>query len=224
MGIFRSSSHNAKKDIERTKEEIKPYYQPYIDNGANAMGKEDEQYNQLVGNYDDLHGVLQQLLTNPTAMIEMLSRGYQPSKKYQNEYNASMGAINNAEAAGGMAGSLEHQDYAGGKAADLAGEDMDKYLKMAIGLLTQGISGTQSLYNTGLKGLGHEADRGYNASNSLAQSLGNLGQSEANLDYASDVNHNNLISRGIEGAAYGVGRAFGPSRSFGAPRRRYGGY
>lgn len=203
MALFRNTSKQAKKDLRKIPETITPYYQPYIDRGTRSADTLESNYNDLVGGEDELQNTLHMLLTNPDAIIEMLGSGYQASPMYQREYDATEGAITNAQAAGGMAGSLQHQDLAGSQAQSLASQDINNYLKMALGLFGKGLSGSTDLYKTGLRGLEGFNEQGYRASDTLATDLAQELQSEANLDYAADIGHNRRI-----GAALGAGANF----------------
>ena len=169
----------------------KPYYQPYIDQGNQAG-------NDLTGRYG-------QMLNNPGELYNQLGAGYKESPGYQARLRAGLSGATNAAAAGGMAGSMEHQQHAAETANDLQGKDFEDYLNHVLGLYGQGVSGEQ----------GREA-RGYNASTGYGDILGsNLGQ-QGGLAYngqaGQNQNQSNLWGNIIKGGsmfAPGVGGAIG---------------
>jgi hypothetical protein len=161
---------------------ITPYYQPYINAGNDAL-------NTLIKQYSTL-------LNNPGQIISQAGSGYQESPGYQYNYNAAENANNAAAAAGGSLGTTEHQNEAASTATNLANEDYQTYLNQALGLYSKGLQGEQGL-NT----------QGYNASNSLATSLGNNLESEAGLAYngvASQNAANSGVLKDITGLTAGL--------------------
>lgn len=144
---------------------ITPYYQPYIDSGTNAMNTLNTQYNQNIN--------------NPAAVMNQVGAGYQQSPGYQWNVNQATNAANQASAAGGMAGSPQEQQQLATTVSGLANQDYYDYVDRAM-----------KQYNTGLSGMSHINDMGYNASNELAQSLANNLLSQAKLQYAGQMNQN----------------------------------
>jgi len=123
-------------------------YDPYINAGRSAMG--------------DLQGQYGQLINDPNAMYNKFAKGYQQSPGYQWQLGQGMNAAGNAAAAGGMAGSPQHQQQAATMAEGLANQDFQRYMDSITGMYGKGISGLEGI-NT----------MGYGASTGLADSLAN---------------------------------------------------
>jgi hypothetical protein len=179
--------------LDQVPDTLKPYYDPYINAGQNALST-------LMGQY-------QTLLNDPNKIMNQIGSGYQQSPGYQFQYNQGMNAINNAAAAGGQLGNNAHQLQAGGMATNLANQDFYNYLSQALGLYGKGLSGTEGINQMG-----------YGASNELAQSLANNMTNQGNLAYAGQQNQNQANSDAysarmglygsIPGAATGIYKTF----------------
>jgi len=133
-----------------------PYYRPYINAGQGAMGTLQDQYGQM--------------LNDPGGLNARLGAGYKQSPGYQFQLSQALMAGDNSAAAGGMAGSNMHQQNNMSVANGLASQDYNNYMNRMTGLYGEGIKGEQGIN-----------DMGYNASNELGQSVGNMYNSEANL-------------------------------------------
>jgi len=190
----------ANKRLDQIPSTINPYYQPYIDNGRNAMASLQPQYEQQ--------------LNDPGALFSKLGEGYTQSPGYQFKLREALNAGNNAFAAGGMLGSGAHQYSNMNTASDFANKDYEDYINHILGL-----------YGAGIKGEEGFNSQGYDASKDYASSLGNvLGQKSA-YDYAGQAgkNQNNwgsifgplaaLASAPMTGggslAGYGASKLFG---------------
>lgn len=164
---------------------ITPYYQPYVDAGNTAL-------NTLMGQYSTL-------LTNPEAIMQLLGGSYQQSPGYQYNYNSAMNGVNNAAASGGMLGTPAHESEAANAAYGVSNQDYYNYLDHMFKLYGMGLSGEEGINQMG-----------YQASNSLAQALGQNLNSEAGLAYAGQMNQNkseadlwnSLIGLGSAGLGY----------------------
>lgn len=128
------------------------YYDPFITQGAEAGQKTQSQYDTL--------------MSDPTAFINKLMQGYQPSEGYQFQKDELTKAMGNTAAAGGISGTpLDQMNQAKG-IQGLLSQDQQQFLQNALGV-----------FNTGLQGEQGIADKGFQASGSLADYLGsNLGQ------------------------------------------------
>lgn len=144
---------------------ISPYYKPYIDAGNWATPQLQQQFGNLVN--------------DPNAIISRLGAGYQKSPGYDWRLNQGEQEINNANAAGGMLGTNQHQQQAGDLAGHLADQDYQDYLNHGL-----------SLYGTGLEGLHGMSQQGLTASSDLATSLANVLLGKSNLQYSSAHNDN----------------------------------
>lgn len=156
------------------------YYDPYINNGQQAMGTLNDQYSQL--------------LNDPAAMQAMLGGGYEQSPGYQYQYDTAMNAGNQAAAAGGMLGTPAHDTQMMGTAQGLASQDYWKYYGANQDLYNQGLGGTENMFKYG-----------YDASNQMAGGLGNLYGSQANMAFGKANSFNQMIGSLLGGAGGALG-------------------
>lgn len=185
-GGMQDPSKAAQPYLNKIPGTISPYYQPYINAGNQALPGLQNMYNQM--------------MQDPNAIISRLGAGYQQSPGYQWQLGQGQQAINNAAAAGGMAGSPMHQQQAGQLATNLANQDYESYLNHVLGLLGGGLTGQQGM-----------AQMGYGASNDLATNLAQQLMSQANLAYAGTANRNQStggLLGGVMGMFGGGGKGF----------------
>lgn len=161
---------NPYKGASKTLDQIGPmagqYYSPYINAGAHVA------LPQLL---DQFKG----LINDPNALISKIGGGYQKSPGYDWQLNQGMQAANNAAAAGGLAGSPQHQQQAATMAEGLANQDYYNYLQHALGL-----------YGTGLQGMSGLNQMGFNSSDQMANLLSNLMGQKAQMQFAGDAAQN----------------------------------
>jgi len=218
MGTFDSifgasdPSKDAMNYLNQIPGTIKPYYDPYITAGQGALTDLQKQYQSLTGMGPTVQNQYLKLIQDPTAMMNQIGSGYTASPGYQYQVDQATQQANKAAAAGGMLGSPSEQQYVANTTNQLANQDYYNYLNHALSQYNTGLSGATGLYNTGL---GIESDinhMGYNASDTLAQSLANNLASQANLSYAGAANQNAAKS-GLWGGLTGMGTAamFAPS-------------
>ncbi len=167
--LFDDPSRDARKYLDQIPGMMKPYYEPYIGAGHNALSLLQGQYGQL--------------LSDPGSLLARLGKGYQSSPGFEFEKNQGLSGIENAAAAGGMLGTMGHQQQAGQLATNLANKDYGDYMKEALGLYGKGLEGEEGI-NT----------MGYNASNELAQSLAAALMGQGNLAYEGGANKNKMWS------------------------------
>lgn len=181
--LFPDPSKKAMGPIDQIPGQMKPYYQPYINGGNWAMPQLQEQFGQM--------------MKDPNEIISRLGQGYQQSPGYKWQLGQGEEAINNASAAGGMAGSPQHQQQAGQLASNLANQDFQNYMNQNLGLLGMGTQGAMGL-----------GQMGYGASSDLASSLAQALMSKSNLQYAGQANKNQQTG-GLLGNILGMfGKAF----------------
>ncbi len=159
---------------------IDRYLQPYIGAGQNAM-------NTLQGQY-------QNLMNDPSAMMNKFGAGYKQSPGYQYNVDQATKASNNAAAAGGYIGSPQQQEYMANQIGGLASQDYNQYLNNAMGL-----------YGQGLQGMGNINQMGYGASGQAQQSMSDMLKAQAQLAYSNAMNKSNQKSSsgGFFGKALG---------------------
>lgn len=142
-----------------------PYFQPFIDRGAQSGNALDEQYKQLT--------------SNPGEFFSKLGQGYKQSPGYQFKLNQALNAGQNASAAGGMLGTPADQQQQMGTANDIASQDYNDYMQNVLGLFGMGQQGQQQFQQQGF-----DASRGY------GENLGNVLGSQAQLAYQGKAGQN----------------------------------
>lgn len=110
------------------------YMNPYVQQGQQAQGVLQGQYNQLM---------------SPTSFMDTIMSQYQPSQAYQFQLGDLTSQIGNTAAAGGVAGTPLHQRQQAEMAQNLMSKDMQQYLQNALGIYGTGLQGEQGFYNTG---------------------------------------------------------------------------
>ncbi len=135
FGGGENPSEDANKYLDQIPETMRPYLQKYIDSGSGAL-------NTLQGQYSNL-------LNDPGSILSNIGKGYQKSPGFDFEKNQGLNSINNAAAAGGMLGTMGHQQGAGELATNLASKDYGDYMKNALGLYGKGLEGNEALNTQG---------------------------------------------------------------------------
>ncbi len=116
--------------------QLKPYYQPYLDAGTQAIPKLETQYNNL--------------LTNPGDVFNTMGQSFQQSPGFDFAMQQALQSSNQAAAAGGMAGSPEHEQENQTVATGLANQDYYNYMNHVTGLYNEGLHGEQEMMHQGL--------------------------------------------------------------------------
>jgi hypothetical protein len=161
----KNPSDTANQYLNQIPGAMDPYYQPYIQQGQQAGQQLNEQYNQLIN--------------DPNALYSKFGEGYKQSPGYQFKLNQALQSGNNAAAAGGMAGSMMHQQAANQTANDIASQDFDQYIQKIMGLYGQGLEGKKGFQ-----------EQGYNASMGYGDTLANKLSSQAQYGYAGQAGKN----------------------------------
>lgn len=177
-------SGEANKYLNQIPGQMKPYYEPYMGAGKNALG-------QLMGQYGQL--------TNSTGDVyNKLASGYQQSPGFQQALSKAMGAASNQAAAGGMLGSPQAQIQSADIAGGLAQKDFSDYMSRMMGL-----------YNTGLSGLGNINQLGYGANTDYGNMLGTILGQQAQYGVLDKAMQNQKRSQGYGQLAGGLGTVAG---------------
>jgi len=155
------------------------YLNPYIDAGKSAMGTLNAENNKLVN--------------DPGAVMNKIGAGFQQSPGYQFQTQQAEGAANRASAAGGMLGSPMQQQNIAGTINNLANQDYYNYLNHGIGM-----------YDTGLTGMSHMSDQGFNASGMMSQGLLQQLLAQAQNAYAGANTYNQQMGGGISSLIGGM--------------------
>jgi hypothetical protein len=181
-GDYKNPAQNAMPYLNQIPGATSGYYQPYINAGQQALPVLQNEY---LG-----------LLSNPGGKLNAMGGNFQQSPGYQFALQQALQGAGHAAAAGGMAGSPQHEFENMGLATNLANQDYYNWLGHATGLYNQGLSGTQGLAGGGLQAGGSLADM-------IAQALA----SQAGYSYAGQAAKNQQRS-GALGNVFGLLGAF----------------
>lgn len=163
------------------------YMQPYFDAGKGAFPGLQDQYSQL--------------LSDPGGMMNKIGGSYQQSPGFKSAMEQALAAGGHAAAAGGMAGTPQNQFQEMKMATDLSNQDYNNYMKNAIGLYGQGLTGQQ-----GMAGMGQQA--GQSMADMIAQTLAQQGNLAFQGQAQQNQGNNDMWGNIFKGA--GVLSAFTP--------------
>jgi hypothetical protein len=164
------------------------FYQPYFNAGTSALPGLQEQYGGL--------------LNDPGAMMNKFGESYQSSPGLQFQIQQALGGAGNAAAAGGMAGSPQHEQQNMQLANNIASQDYNNWMKNAIGLYGQGLTGQQGLANMGQQAGQSNADM-------LAQTLAQQGNLAFNGAQQQNQNKSDMWNNVFKLGGAAVGGAVG---------------
>lgn len=173
-----------------------PYLQPYMNYGQAAL--------------PELQGQYSELLHHPGEKVNEIGSSFHQSPGFQFALQQALQGADHAAAAGGMAGSPQHQQQNMELATNLGNQDYYNWLGHAQGLYGQGLQGEQ-----GFARMGQQAST--NLADMIAQTLAQQGQ----LSYAGQQNINQLNNSrsnakwGALGQGLGALSAFIPFKSIG---------
>jgi hypothetical protein len=146
---------------------------PYVQQIPGAVGQQLNPYIQAGQQaLSPLQGQYSQLLSGPGQKLNEIGQSYQQSPGLDFALKQALQARRNAQAAGGMAGSPQHEFEAMQTATGLSNQDYENWLGHATGLYGQGLAGEQNLYGVG-------ANAGESMANAIAQALATQGQLSA---------------------------------------------
>jgi hypothetical protein len=186
---WKNPADAAMPELNKIPNYLNSAYQPYIDAGNKSLGNLQSQYGNMV--------------SNPGDILNNIGSGFQKSPGFDFALQQALQASNNAQAAGGMAGSPQHEQLNMGIATNLGNQEYNDWISKALGIYGQGTQGEQELSN-----------QGYNASNELVQSLVNSMLQKAGLQYQGQ-NAENQHEGGALGAFGGGLGALGALAAFG---------
>lgn len=168
------------------------YQQPWFQAGQNMIPGLTDQYNQL--------------MNDPSKRLNDIGAGYKESPGFKFAMQQALQGGNHAAAAGGMAGSPQHEQQNMQLANDIASQDYNKWLDNALGLYGQGLSGGQNISNQGQQS-------GQNIADMIAQTLAQ----QANLSFQGQAQRNQNQGDLFGNIAKGAGSlaAFNPWGIFG---------
>ena len=165
--LFPNPANAGMNYLDKIPGTIKPYYDPFIKSGTS----------QLPG----LQDIFSKLMQDPNAMIQKMGEGYKKSPGYDFRLQQGQNAVGNANAAGGMAGTLQHQQQGAQAAENMASDDYNNYMKQVMDMFGMGTQGGMNL-----------AKMGQDSSHDLATSLGQTLMSQGQMAYGGQANRNNM--------------------------------
>lgn len=162
----------ANKYLNQIPGQTSQYFDPYINAGKGAISSLQDQYSSLLG--------------GPGQKLNEIGQSYQQSPGFKFALDQALGGAGRAAAAGGMAGSPQHEQQNMGLATNLANQDYYNWLGQATGLYGQGLSGQQ-----GLAQMGSQA--GTNMANLIAQQLATQAQQSYENQAAKNQGYSNVF-------------------------------
>ena len=179
----------ANKYMSRIPNVGKQYYNPFIQGGQEAGNTLHSEYGKML---------------DPTTFIDNIMGHYKTSKGAELERDELGRGIGATAAAGGFAGTPEHQREYGEMAGNIMSKDMQQYLQNALGVYSGGLTGEKDFFN-----------KGFDASGSMADLLGGNLASQGTLAFQG-VNQQNENRQALMKAlskllATGTGAYFGGS-------------
>jgi hypothetical protein len=187
MASYTNPASQALPLIGQIPSQTLPYLQPYANQGASSIPQLQEQYNQL--------------LNNPGQKLNNIGSEFQQSPGFKFALEQALGANSRANAAGGMAGSPQHEQQAMELATNLGNQDYYNWMNHAMPLYNQGLQGEQGFYSGGFQSANSMADM-------IAQTLAQMGQTnytgQQNMNQMQNQNQNakyNLLGQGIGAAS-----------------------
>jgi hypothetical protein len=183
-GSSKNPEDEAGRYLDRIPDEVGRYYDPYIRQGQAAYGGLNDQYNQM--------------MNNPGGFINGVGSQYQQSPGFKFALQQALQGANQGAAAGGMAGSPQNQQQNMAMATNMANQDYNNWLQMALGQHQQGLAGQQGFYDTGARaGMG------------MGDAMGNYLSQRAQYGYAGQAARNAADAQNRQNFLNGVGGAFG---------------
>ncbi len=200
---------------------ISQAYDPYIqmgDVGRGQMGELAQDYRGMLGGLDsgrgdELTGQYRQMAQDPAAYQQQLGAGFQADPGYQWDRDQQLQAQSQAQAAGGMVGSPQHEQLAQQLASHLADQQYGNYMNRQFGIAGAGMQGLEGQQDVGLgmaykglQGLGGLASQnlqyGYGGSTQAQQGMSDYLYNRANLSAGQAQDRRNR-SQGLLGGFLG---------------------
>jgi hypothetical protein len=167
-GLFGGHNDPSKAGMEYYNQipgQLEKYLSPYINRGNRAGGILEGQYGNL--------------LNDPGGMLNKIGGGYQQSPGFKFALQQAMQGAGHAAAAGGMAGSPQHEQQNMTLATNLANQDYNQWIQNALGLYGKGLGGEEGMYGIGAKaGIG------------MGEDLASLLAQQGNMAYAGAAGRN----------------------------------
>lgn len=168
------------------------YQQPYFDAGKDMLPGLQDQYGKL--------------MNDPGGRMNDIGKSFQESPGFKFAMQQAMQGGNHAAAAGGMAGSPQHEQQNMQMATDLGNQDYNNWMDKALGMYGQGLNGGQTMANQGQQA-------GQSMSDMIAQTLAQQGNLAFQGQRQKNQNQNDLFGGAFKAA--GSLAAFNPWGMFG---------
>lgn len=178
---YKNPADEAMPYMDEIPEQLNKSFNPYIQAGQRQLPGLEGQYNGL--------------MTDPGSHLNQIGQNYHQSPGFQFALQQALQGAGHAAAAGGMAGSPQHEQQNMGIATNLANQDYNQWLQHALSMYQTGLTGSQGLYDTG-------ANAGMRMGENLASALA----SKAQLAYEGQ-NAENQHEGGAMGSLMGGGAA-----------------
>ncbi len=183
MGFFdflhSNPANKANQYISQIPAQTQQYFDPYIQSGNRASQSLEEQYKGL--------------LSNPGKKLNQFGEGFHESPGFQFALQQALQGSNHAAAAGGMAGTPAHEQQNMEIASQLGNQDYYNWLQKTLGL-----------YGSGLEGENQMSNRGFQASNQMADMIAQSLAQQGNYAYEGEAGKNAMKSQ-LLGSAIGLG-------------------
>lgn len=184
MGNYQNPADSAMKYMDQLPDYIKKFMGPYANAGMGALG--------------NLQGQFGNMMNDPSGMLNKMGAGYQQSPGFKFALQQALQGSDHAAAAGGMAGSPQHEQQNMGIATQLGNQDYGNYMQRALGLFGQGLQGEQGIFNTGAQ-----------MSQGMGEDLASILAQQAGLAYQGQ-NAQNQQQGGMWGSLIGGGMSLLP--------------
>lgn len=172
--------------------ETQQYQQPWYEAGKSQIPGLQDQYSQL--------------MNDPGGKMNKIGEGFKESPGFKFAMQQALQGGNHAAAAGGMAGSPQHEQQNMQMATDLGNQEYGNWMKNALGMYGQGLQGSQGMANQGQQA-------GQSMADMIAQTLAQQANLSFNGQQQQNQNKSDMWGNVFKGA--GSLAAFNPWGVFG---------
>ena len=168
------------------------YQQPWMQAGKDQLPGLQDQYSQL--------------MNDPGGKMNKIGEGFKESPGFKFAMQQALQGGNHAAAAGGMAGSPQHEQQNMQMATDLGNQEYGNWMENALGMYGQGLQGSQGMANQG-------QEAGQSMADMIAQTLAQQANLSFNGQQQQNQNKSDMWGNVFKGA--GSLAAFNPWGAFG---------
>lgn len=137
FGDYKNPADSAMGYMDQIPGQLEKYMNPYIQAGQRQGAGLEGQYGQL--------------MNDPGGRMNQIGQSYQQSPGFKFALQQALQGGNHAAAAGGMAGSPQHEQQNMQLATNMANQDYNQWMQNALGMYGRGMSGSENMYNTGAR-------------------------------------------------------------------------